>query len=108
VCCGSPGSRPPPVSAPQSKSATPPAPRKPTTYELVERKKALQDLIKGFKTETDFDYHTPDEAKRLRELNAELEHVNTLLAGVDPRPQVDSSRPNKSESLLAQMRSAIE
>jgi hypothetical protein len=82
VCCGSPSSRPPPASAPQSKSATPPAPRKPTTYELVERKKALQDLLKGFGTETDYDYRTLEETKRFRKLTAELEHVNTLLAGV--------------------------
>ena len=77
-----PGQRLPPAVHSESKAASPPAPRKPTTYELAERKKALQDLLKGFSTETDYDYRTPDETKRFRKLTAELEHVNTLLAGV--------------------------
>jgi hypothetical protein len=77
-----PGQRPTPDAHSESKVANLPAPRKPTTYELVERKKALQELIKGFGAETDFDYHTPDETKKLRKLEAELLHVNTLLAGI--------------------------
>ena len=74
-----PGQRPPSTVRSEAKAASPPAPRKPTTYELAERKKALQDLIKGLGHE---DFWEPDERKRYKQLQKELAHVNTLLAGV--------------------------
>lgn len=77
-----PRQHPPPAAHSEPKAANAPPPRKLTTYDLVERKKALQELIKGFGNETDFEYHTPDETKRLRKLSAELQRINTLLAGV--------------------------
>jgi hypothetical protein len=47
----------------ESKAANPPTPRKPTTYELAERKKALQDLIKGLPHE---DYWEAEDRKRYK------------------------------------------
>ncbi|HEX7470783.1 MAG TPA: hypothetical protein VF437_08645 [Verrucomicrobiae bacterium] len=99
VCCGSPSSRLPPAFAPQSKSAKPLAPRQPSTYELVERKKAIQDLIKGLPHE---DFREAEHRKRFKQLKQELAHTNTLLAGVGPETQADPSRADKSANLLAQ------
>lgn len=74
-----PGQRPPPAVHSESKAANPPAPRKPTTYELAERKKALQDLMKGLPHE---DFWEAEDRKRCKQLKKELAHVNNLLAGV--------------------------
>ncbi len=74
-----PGQRPPPTVHSESKAASPPSPRKPTTYELAERKKALQDLMKGLPHE---DFWEAEDRKRHKQLKKELAHVNNLLAGV--------------------------
>ena len=57
-----------------------PVPRKPTTYELAERKKALQDLIKGMPHES---FWTKEDRQRHKRLKKELKEVNTVLAGVE-------------------------
>lgn len=80
--CNTPAPPASPAVACKSKLAKPPVRRTPTPYELAQKKKALQDLINGICPETDFGYQTPEEAKRLRELNNELRRVNSLLAGV--------------------------
>jgi len=77
-----PGQRPPPAVHSKSKAANPSAPRKPTTYELAERKKALQDLIKGFGHESLYDSLSGEEQGRLQQYAKELEIVNRQLAGV--------------------------
>ena len=74
-----PGQRPPPAVHSEAKAASPPASRKPTTYELAERKKALQDLMKGLPHE---DFRKAEDRERHKQLKKELAHVNTLLAGV--------------------------
>ncbi len=80
VAPGNESAQRPPVKANRkSKVASAPVPRKPTTYELAERKKALQDLIKGLGHE---DCWENEEQKRYKQLKKELAHVNTLLAGV--------------------------
>lgn len=71
-----------PAAASKSKTANPTALRKPTTYELAERKKALQALIKEREAASDPERHTPDEMKQLRHLRAELRSVNHQLAGL--------------------------
>ena len=67
---------------PRAKPGNTPAQRPPTTYELAERKKALQDLIKGCGHENDYDYWSQDEQERYTRLQAELKQVNSLLAGI--------------------------
>lgn len=73
------GQNQPSAAASKSKAASQPAPRKPTTYQLVERKKALQDLIKGLGHE---DWWSDEDRERHKQLTKELREVNTLLAGV--------------------------
>jgi len=57
-----------------------PSPRPPTTYALVERKKALQDLIKGLGHKDNWE---AEHRKRHAQLKKQLRHVNVQLAGVD-------------------------
>ena len=73
------GQLPTPASAFKPTVTNAPTPRKQTTYELVERKKALQDLIKALGHS---DFWEAEERKRHKQLKKELAHVNTLLAGV--------------------------
>jgi hypothetical protein len=56
-----------------------PAPRKPTTYELGEKKKALQDLIKDLGHEDNWE---DGERKQYKQLKSELKQVNVQLAGM--------------------------
>jgi DNA replication protein DnaC len=67
----------PAAAASESKATNSPAPRKLTIYELAQRKKALQDLIKGLGEPWDL-----EGLERHRQLEEELERVNNLLAGV--------------------------
>ena len=61
MCCDTPAPHTPPAAGVKLRPAKLSAPRKPTTYELVERKKALQDLIKGLPHE---DFREAEERKR--------------------------------------------
>jgi hypothetical protein len=60
----------------------PPVPRKPTIYELAERRKALHDLIKGFGHESCYDGWSDEDQQRYDRLQAELKQVNSKLAGI--------------------------
>jgi hypothetical protein len=74
-----PGQHPPAVCS-EHKAAGSPLSRKPTTYELVERKKALQELIKGLGHE---DFWEDEERKRYKVMSRKLAIINNLLAGLD-------------------------
>ena len=69
----------PPPPAVVSKSASPSAPHKLSTYQLVERKKALQELVKALPHQ---DYMDSDDRKRYKKLKKELATVTSILAGV--------------------------
>ena len=71
---------PKPRTLPRATNATKsPVPRTPTTYELVERKKALQDLINAL---PHADFRDADDRKQCTQLKKELANVNSQLAGV--------------------------
>jgi hypothetical protein len=75
---GTESQQPKPRAKPYNPDATkPPAQRPPTTYELAERKKALQDLIKGLGHADNFD---AEDRKQSKELKKKLKEVNSLLA----------------------------
>lgn len=91
----------PPVAATTAKPAEPRTARTPTTYELVERKRALQDLINALPRQ---DRMNADNQKRCNILTKELADVNAQLAGVPP-PAI----PEKPDGLtLKAMREAVE
>ena len=77
--CNAREQHPPPAADSKSNPASAPAPRKLTTCELVERKKALQDLIKGLGHEG---FWEAEDRKRCKQLKKELANVNIRLAGV--------------------------
>jgi len=79
VCRDTPAPHPSPTTVSKSKPVKAPALRKQSTYDLVERKKALQELIKGLGHQ---DYWEADERKRYKQLRNELEQVNVQLAGI--------------------------
>ncbi len=67
------------AAASKSKAVNTSSPTKPTTYELVERKKALQSLINELPHP---DFRQADHRLQYKKLKKELTQVNTMLAGV--------------------------
>jgi|SRR5579862_786499 len=80
----------PPRKRSKAKDSSNTTPRNPTTYEMVQRKSALEALIKGLGHESQWDRDDQAEYRRLtlerERLTAELKRTNEQIAGIDQQP----------------------